>query len=156
MKHKKQIVRSFASPFWKARVYEKQFPINSAAKLEISKQKSKTTKTDRTNSNFLFSRIYLVKFTHKSDSSIQFLKLGMSTMSPDARFIADIANYTIEVIALSDSFNINDALTLEKSIHRSLLAERHRPICLLKSGNTECYSFSESSLKIFSDIVNNV
>lgn len=152
----KKFLKKFASPFWKVRSTRKQFPINFAAKSEISQQKSKKKPKSRIDSVIFFARIYLVKFTHKSDTSIQFLKVGMSTMSPDARFIADVSNYYFEVVALSASFSIKDALIMEKSIHRALLAEKHRPICPLKSGNTECYSFNESSMKIFSELVNNL
>lgn len=102
------------------------------------------------------ARVYLVRFTLRSDSKVAFLKVGMSGMAIEARFQSDAGRYKVEAIASSPFFSGPDALLVEKSIHRALLGKRHVPVTRLKTGNTECYVYDEVSMRRFADIVNAV
>jgi hypothetical protein len=102
-----------------------------------------------------WQRVYLVLFTNLANPSIQFLKIGVSSMPTLlARFSKDLHSYKIEALASSPRYPVQDALALEKAIHAAFRSDSCRPSIRLSSGNTECYVYSEANARKFVALIN--
>lgn len=97
--------------------------------------------------------VYLVRFTLKTDRSVSFVKVGVSSVGISARFCRDRSNYDISTICKYDHLSRRDALAIEGAIHRAFYDKRIRPPVRLASGNTECFRDTESFVIDVSNII---
>jgi hypothetical protein len=97
-------------------------------------------------------RVYLVLFTLRTNRTLQFLKIGVSAFDLLARFQQDRQNYDFVVIAESEAKG-SDAFKIETAFHRAFFKDRIRPKVPLASGNTECYRYTEETMKRMADIL---
>jgi hypothetical protein len=100
----------------------------------------------------LGQRVYLVRFTLRTNPSVQFLKIGVSAFDLLARFQQDRQNYDFVVIAESAARGA-DALKIEAAFHAAFIKDRTRPRVPLASGNTECYRYTEETMKRMAEIL---
>ena len=88
-------------------------------------------------------RIYLAHFVLRADPTVQFLKVGISSLNLDARFEVDRANYEIKALAESEFIATKDARLMESAFHSAFRTHRFFPTVSLATGNTECFAYSE-------------
>jgi hypothetical protein len=101
-------------------------------------------------------RVYLVAFALLRDPEIKFVKIGISSFDIRARFRPDLRNYKVDLLAESQRFTDAGAIHAEQAIHAAFRKSRRRPSIPLRSGNTECYAYSEENLLTFVGIVNSI
>ncbi len=87
--------------------------------------------------------VYVVRFILRSDPSLTFIKVGITSANPMHRFKLDAKKFDLIVIETIKGLKRNDALALEAALLELFAPKNFRPPVVLGSGNSECFVYTE-------------